>query len=77
MYEIKVRYYSSGDYDGEHKDQHMDILYEIDGYTCEPVCETIWGFRAQVMLAFFKNIDLRKNDDVFFFELYVDDEKVN
>ena len=55
---------------------NLEIWNNIKGYTCEKIGTIFYGKDADIMLEYFKNAIIKKNDKVMSYGIYVDGEEL-
>ena len=55
---------------------NLEIWNDIKGVTCERVGTIFYGKDADIMLDYFKNAIIKKNDKVMSYGIYVDGEEL-
>lgn len=51
---------------------NLQIYNDVKGFTCEKIGHTFYGCEADVMLEYFKNATIKKNDNVMSYGVYID-----
>ena len=50
----------------------LEIWNDIKGLTCEKLGKTFFGREADIMLEYFQNVTIKKNDKIMNYGIYVD-----
>ena len=68
MNRIIIRYYSANNTIGS----SLCIYNDIKGWSCDQIGMSFYGKDADIMLEYFKNAVVKKNDNVMNYGIYVD-----
>ena len=54
---------------------NLEIWNDIKGLTCEKIGHTFYGKDADIMLEYFKNATIKKNDKVMNYGIYIKEKR--